>query len=178
MELSELIDLAYKCGFSVAAEMNPSTLRFMPEVREMCSADKCHSYNKNWSCPPAAGKLEKIAAHCSLFDKGIIVQTIGQMEDEFDIETMTETGEKHKKAFEKFTDVLREIHLECFPMGMGACTLCSKCTYPNEPCRFPDKVFPSMEACGLLVSEVCTDNCIKYYYGPDTLAYTSCVLYK
>jgi hypothetical protein len=33
-----------------------------------------------------------------------------------------------------------------------------------------------MEAYGLLVTQICTDNGMKYYYGPDTLAYTSCFL--
>ena len=178
MEISELIELARDCGFKVASALDPATLQFLPEVREMCAADKCHNYNKSWSCPPAAGELDALAEKCAMFHKGVIVQTVGVMEDEFDIETMTETGEKHKAAFERLTDRLTELGLDCFPMGMGTCTRCKKCTYPDAPCRFPDKVFPSMEACGLLVSQVCTDNGIKYYYGPNTLAYTSCVLYR
>jgi len=38
-------------------------------------------------------------------------------------------------------------------------------------------MFCSMEACGILVSEACTLAGLKYYYGPGTLTYSSCVLY-
>lgn len=55
-------------------------------------------------------------------------------------------------------------------------TICSQCTYPDSPSRFPDKAIPSMEAYGLLVSKVCEKSGLPYYYGPKTLTYTSCVL--
>ena len=33
-----------------------------------------------------------------------------------------------------------------------------------------------MEAYGMLVLEVCKDNHLGYYYGPNTIAYTGCFL--
>ena len=36
----------------------------------------------------------------------------------------------------------------------------------------------SMEAYGLLVSDVCRRSGLGYYYGTGTMTYTSCVLYK
>lgn len=53
MVINELVKEALAAGFTVAAELKIDTLRFMPEVRDMCRADLCRSYNKNWSCPPA-----------------------------------------------------------------------------------------------------------------------------
>ena len=44
--------------------------------------------------------------------------------------------------------------------------------------RLEEKMFSSMEACGILVSEACTLAGLKYYYGPRTLTYSSCVLYN
>ena len=64
----------------------------------------------------------------------------------------------------------------CLPLTAGSCTLCRKCTYPERPCRFPKKRFSSMEAYGLLVSDVCLKSGLKYYYGPKTITYTSCIL--
>ena len=61
-------------------------------------------------------------------------------------------------------------------IGAGACTKCKECTYPDAPCRFPKEAFASMEAYGMLVVQVCKDNHMKYYYGPETIAYTSCFL--
>ena len=69
-------------------------------------------------------------------------------------------------------------HKAVLAMGAGACKICEECTYPDEPCRFPDKMEVSMEACGLFVSKVCTDNNLKYNYGQDKMAFTSCFLLK
>ena len=33
-----------------------------------------------------------------------------------------------------------------------------------------------MEGLGMIVSDVCKANGMKYYYGPGTLTYTGCVL--
>ncbi len=63
-------------------------------------------------------------------------------------------------------------------MGAGACTICETCTWPERPCHFPDKMVSSMEAYGLVVSDVCKPAGIPYYYGPLTLTYSSCVLFR
>ena len=67
---------------------------------------------------------------------------------------------------------------ECLPLSAGSCTLCRRCTYPDRPCRFPQRRMASMEAYGLLVSDVCRRSGLGYYYGTGTMTYTSCVLYK
>lgn len=174
--LKAMLSAAREEGFD-AYEMRVSTLVFRPEVRDMCAADKCSSYNKNWSCPPACGTLEEHAARCSAFSKGVLVQTVGRLEDDFDFETMTETGRLHTENFLRLTDRLRAVSVDFLALGMGACTICEKCTYPNSPCRFPTRMCPSMEACGLVVSEVCKENGVAYHHGSLTIAYTSCILF-
>ena len=66
----------------------------------------------------------------------------------------------------------------CLPLTAGSCTICRSCTCPEKPCRFPNKMLSSMEAYGLLVSEVCKDAGLAYYYGPGTLTYSACILTK
>ncbi len=61
-------------------------------------------------------------------------------------------------------------------IGAGCCTACAQCTYPDEKCRFPERMVSSMEAYGMLVLEVCKANGLQYYYGADKMAYTSCFL--
>jgi predicted metal-binding protein len=53
---------------------------------------------------------------------------------------------------------------------------CKTCTYPDAPCRFPEKMSASMEALGMVVSDVCKDNKLPYYYGAGTLTFVGCVL--
>ncbi|MDR3644321.1 MAG: DUF2284 domain-containing protein [Clostridia bacterium] len=176
MDINALIEEALDSGFNHAAELRAETLRFLPEVREMCSADRCHSYNKNWVCPPACGTLEECSARASGFSHGIIVQSECELEDSFDFETMQALERRHQKNFEKLASRLRERYPGLLALGAGGCTFCEKCTYPDAPCRFPDRAISSMEANGLWVSEVCERNRIPYNYGPNHMAYTSCIL--
>jgi len=169
---------ALEIGFSQAGQLNVDALHFMPEVRAMCNADKCHSYGRNWCCPPGCGTLEESAEKAARFSYGIIVQTIGQMEDDFDYETIMGAGEKHKRNFALLVEKLKERYDDILPMGAGACTLCEKCTYPAAPCRFPDKAIIAMEAYGLWVSKVCELSGIPYNNGKQTITYTSCYLLK
>ncbi len=177
-DFDQLFAIAKECGLDACGKMDPAKLEFMPEVRAMCAADKCQNYNRSWSCPPACGTLEEMRERCSAYSTGFLVQTIARMEDEYDIETMAEAPKKNGENFNRLVDRLTELGLDMLPMGAGGCRRCEKCTYPDAPCRFPDKVHPSMEACGLLVSKVCTDNDMPYYYGPNTIAYTGCILLK
>lgn len=178
MEINELINLAKDCGFTEAAEMDAKKLKFMPEVRDMCRADKCNSFNKSWSCPPACGTLEEITERSKGYSRGLLVQTVGRQEDEYDFAFYEEAAARHSESFTKLTEKLLDAGLDLLPMGMGACTLCERCTYPDAPCRFPERLFPSMEAYGLLVTQVCIDNDVSYYYGPGTIAYVSCYLFN
>ncbi len=62
MDLQTLIkDAKERFGFEEAGALNVETLEFLPEVRQMCAADRCRSFNRNWSCPPGCGTLEEIA---------------------------------------------------------------------------------------------------------------------
>jgi predicted metal-binding protein len=176
MQTEQLRDEARRAGFEQFAELKTDTLRFLPQVREMCRADRCHSFGKSWACPPGCGTLEACAARAAKYRRGILVQTVGEVEDSFDIEGMQSLEKKHKKNFQKFVRKLRKTCPGLLPMGAGACSLCKTCTYPEKPCRFPEQAFASMEACGLWVSEVCEKNGLRYNYGPNHIAYTSCVL--
>jgi predicted metal-binding protein len=177
METNELVKEALAAGFTVAAELKIDTLRFMPQVRDMCRADLCHSYNKNWSCPPACGTIEECEARALKYSSGIIVQSVGDLEDSFDFESMEALSHRHNECFAKLLGELRGRKADFLPFGAGACTICPQCSYPDKPCRFPDKAVTSMEASGLWVSDVCEKNRIPYNYGAGKMAYTSCILF-
>lgn len=174
--MQEAIAIAEKCGFTHAGEMNVSKLEFLPEVRQMCAAGKCNRYGKSWSCPPACGELEELEERTRNYQHGIIVQSTGNMDDDFDVETMQETEHLQKQRFFAFVDEMRKREPDCLPMAAGSCTVCETCSYP-KPCRFPEKMIPSMEAYGIFVSKLCEDSGIGYYYGKQTITYTSCILW-
>ena len=93
-----LTDLAMEFGFSYAAPLSAAVLEFRADVREMCSADRCGSYGRNWCCPPACPDLEQMRQRMQQYDEGVLVQTVVQMEDDFDYESMIEGEKCHKQT--------------------------------------------------------------------------------
>lgn len=178
MNYEALANIARECGFSAWAALDVSTIELKPEVRDMCATNSCGQYNKRWSCPPGCGTLEECRARLAEYTHGILVQTYGDVEDGFDFEAMMEIESDHKDHFTQMYDTLRQQGMEVLAIGAGCCKQCAKCTYPDEPCRFPDKKVDSMEAYGMLVLEVCKANNLQYYYGSDKMAYNSCFLLK
>lgn len=173
----EIKDIALnKLGFSTIAPLKIETLVPLESIREMCNSDQCQMYNKQWTCPPACGTLEELAARINTYDSGYIMQHVAELDDEFDIETMMETEKNHKKKFMEFAVYLKSQYDSIFPMPAGACNLCTECTYPDNPCRYPTLASPSMEAAGLFVSDICRKNNVEYYYGHKTISFTSCIL--
>lgn len=176
MTIEKLTTLAAEIGFDHSGPLDPATIELKQEVRDMCAA--CSQYDKRWSCPPGCGSLEECRALLEGYSRGILVQSVAEMEDAFDAETMMETEALHKERFQAMREALQKAGADVLPIGAGCCTECAKCSYPDAPCRFPGKKMSSMEALGMLVLEVCQKNGMQYYYGADTIAYTSCFLLK
>ena len=171
-----LIRLAEVAGFTHAAPLDPGTIELKKEVRAMCAENSCGRYNKCWSCPPSCGELEECAERIARYRIGLLVQTVTEMEDAFDAEAMLNAEKNHKAHFQMLYTVLGREYPGILALGAGCCTQCDVCTYPDEPCRFPKQMVSSMEAYGMLVMDICKKNSLKYYYGPNTITYTSCFL--
>ena len=176
MTQEEWIAYARELGFTEAAPVDPAALIPQAEVRAMCAADKCHAYGKNWTCPPECGDLETCTRRIREKTWGILVQSVAQLEDSFDIEGMMDLEKEHNRRFHTLADKAHAIQKNALCLGTGGCRICAQCAYPAS-CRFPDRACASMEGYGLLVSDACTCAGIPYYHGPNTLAYTACGLF-
>ena len=176
LDMGRLAAMAAEAGFTHSAPLDVSTLELRDEVRAMCSANTCRAYGRNWSCPPACGELEDLRQKFAQYSRGLLVQTVGEVEDSMDFEGMMEAEAAHKEHFAALHEKLLETWPGLLALGAGTCTRCKACTYPDAPCRFPDRRVSSMEACGLVVMDTCKANGLGYYYGPQSIAYTSCFL--
>ncbi len=83
-----------------------------------------------------------------------------------------------KKFLFELKETLKSDGCDFFALGCGGCELCKKCTYPDAPCRFPDKATPSVEACGINVVELSKKIGIKYNNGPNTVTYFCIILFN
>jgi len=170
--------LAAGCGFTHTGRLDPAAMKPGREVREACASDKCRSYGKNWSCPPACGSLAVWEKRLTRYRSGLILQTTGNTEDCFDYESMTLIGEAHNARLFDFQEKLAAF----FPdtrrllLGSGCCKICERCACPHAPCVYPEKMIVPVEAAGIVVSDLCAANNMLYYYGPGTITYTGCLL--
>ena len=176
--MERLPELAAQCGFDHWGPLNMDSLIFRPEVREMCAEGKCSTFGTSWSCPPGCGTLEEIRERAKSYGRGFLVQTTGNLEDDFDYESMMDTERVHKEHFLLLAQQVRQWAPDCWPMTAGGCRLCETCTYPDAPCRQPQRMLSSMEACGLFVSDVCRQSGLAYNYGSQTITFTSCILLR
>ena len=177
MHYKELEKLALDSGFTHAVPLDTTTISLKQEVRDMCK-NGCQQYARRWSCPPGCGSLNELREMICHYKKGILVQTVTELEDEFDWDGMIKAQNRHQEHFHLFLEKLCAFNPEFLPLGTGCCMICKTCSYPEAPCRFPQKRISSMEACGMVASEVCRQNHLKYYHGPNTIAYVACVLVK
>ena len=174
--ITRWLEEAKKLGFDVAVELDAQQLVTREDVRAMCVEDKCGAYNKNWTCPPAIGSVEKCQQQIRQSKNGILLQTVGQMTKSIDSRCYRETEQRHMKNFYALTKAIRNVHPDALCLGAGGCRICKQCAYP-EPCRFPDQAVSSMEGYGLFVTQVCRDAGIPYHHGDRTITYTACVLF-
>lgn len=174
--MTDWIEIAKTMGFDAAAPLDPKTLTAREDVRDMCAADKCGAYNKNWTCPPACGTVAECQEKMRSFDHGILLQSIGHMTKAIDSKCYRETERRHMKNFYAFAEEIRKVYPNALCLGAGGCRVCKTCAYP-ETCRFPEKAMSSMEGYGIFVTQVCRDAEVPYYYGERTIAYTACVLF-
>ena len=176
MEVNRAVEIAKTAGFETALPIDPKTLKFLPEVRDMCKA--CRAYGKKWVCPPGCGSIEEMELRYHRFNSGVAVQTVWNLEDGFDLEGMTQGAENHKKSTSNLLSALAAEKEEILPFGNDGCGICEACTYPDEACRFPDRAYPSLESVGIMVSDMCKSNGITYYYGRNTVALTGAFLFN
>ena len=162
MHYKELEKLALDSGFTHAVPLDTTTISLKQEVRDMCK-NGCQQYARRWSCPPGCGSLNELREMICHYKKGILVQTVTELEDEFDWDGMIKAQNRHQEHFHLFLEKLCAFNPEFLPLGTGCCMICKTCSYPDAPCRFPQKRISSMEACGMVASEVCRQNHLNYY---------------
>ena len=156
------------------AVMETASLNFSAEIRKACEVNTCGKYNKCWTCPPASGTLEEMAEKIRSYKKAFVFTTKFDLEDSFDYEGMVKAKDLHDRLTRKLHE---QFGRENPVYGAGGCTICETCAYP-DPCRFREKIFPSIEAAGINVTELSKAAGIRYNNGANTVTYFSMVLFN
>ena len=98
------------------------------------------------------------------------------LEDSFDYEGMMYGHKEFKKVCDRLADLVKGKLSDFLLLSNEGCIRCNKCTYPYEPCRFPDKLFPSVEGFGIMVSSLHPYH--FYYISNFFITYFGLLLFK
>ena len=172
----DIRERAMALGFDAAVTFDPAILEARQDVRDMCSADQCGLYGKNWGCPPHCGTLEECQRKMQSYSHGVLLQTVGYMTKTIDSRCYRETERRHLEQLYALAALVREAYPDALCLGAGGCRICKQCAYP-EACRFPERAMSSMEGYGLFVTQVCRDAGVPYSHGEKTITYCACILY-
>lgn len=177
LQESDVLKAAFSLGADHACVVDPSQIRCYPELRASCEMNQCGCYANNWGCPPGCGTVEELSRLLSTFSHGVVFQAVAPLQDSFDLEGMMAATQ----AFQQVSRALRRWmadHTSRFlVLGAGKCQECDSCTYPGAPCRNPLRKNISVEACGILVSELCSLAALPYSHGSSSVTHTGLILF-
>ena len=162
MDHEALVRLALENGATKAQAIPQSKIVTNKSFWDICAGNGCGRFGKYWNCPPAIGEPDALIEKLHTYDFAVLYQTIGEIEDSFDIEGT------QQMAGETF------LHL-----ANGGCDLCARCgKLDNIPCRFPDKVLAPMEGYCIDVYRTAKGTDLKYINGENTVTYFGIMLFK
>lgn len=151
----------------------------MKKCRELCKQNTCGAYNVTWSCPPGIGSINDCLAQIDKYKHGLTIFR------KFDVdlenkELVKKYAVEHQEIVRRFANLLRKNGYDVLPLADGGCTYagCDKCTYPDEPCRYPEMIVPSISAFGILMGNYMESQGIEFTFEKNAMTLYGVILYN
>lgn len=161
-----------------SAFIDVSDIPFTEKAASYCKANLCGRYGKSWSCPPAVGGFSTLKAQALTFDKAFIFSHKGYIESFSDEKAMDSLRDETMDILFIFCEKLKEKNISFLALGCGSCNFCKECTYPDAPCRYPEKAIPPVEAYGVDVAALCEKTGMTYMAENNEVTFFCMILYK
>ncbi|MGI6070640.1 MAG: DUF2284 domain-containing protein [Blautia sp.] len=158
-------------------QIQTADLHFEPRVRTICQQE-CERYGTTWACPPAVGDLEECRKRCLAYPEGIFFSTVAEVSDVLNMEEMLSTRREHERITNEIGAYLKAQGLDIFILSTESCDICEQCTYPNGPCRHPQRMHPCLESHGVVVSQIVEEQQMEYQLGGNTILWFSLILIR
>lgn len=100
-----------------------------------------------------------------------------EIEDSFDFEGMIDRMFQFKKMVEQLDQTLKNSLDSYQLLANEGCGRCDGCTWPDAPCRFPDRLYHSIEGYGFQISQLAKQAKIRYNNGQNTITYFGALLF-
>lgn len=168
---------ADEAGISETGEIAINELEYREEVRKICEGNSCRGYGKTWACPPAVGTLEECRSRVESYNRMMLFSKVYELKSSFDFEGMRSAMKDFKDVTEAFDKGLGKDFPPYMLLSNESCHRCSECAYPNESCRFPEKLYHAIEGYGFVISELAVKAGMKYNNGPNTVTFFGALLW-
>ena len=177
---SNIIEKVIEYGSTKANIIDTKDIVLDRAFRDMCKVNSCGVYGKCWMCPPDVGDIDTLMSKVKNYDYALVYQTVTEIEDSFDFEGMIAAKKKSYPLAQSLRKVFSDLNItNVLHLGAGGCGVCESCAKKtNEPCRFPEKAMPSLEAYGINVSELAKSAGMNYINGRNTVTYFGAVLFS
>lgn len=157
------------------AFLSTDVLLFSERVRHICKTE-CPMYGTSWACPPAVGTVEQCRERCLAYPELLLISTVSEVEDIENMELTLATRKDHETITAQVAALMKAQGCEIQVLSTEACAICEKCTYPDGPCRFPDRMFPCVESHGILVTDL-AERCGMEFFNGNMVTWFSVILY-
>jgi len=93
----KILENIKKLGISAAVyfDVAEHEFKFDARFRQLCEANTCGLYGRNYMCPPSIGELDACKGEILSYKQALVVETIHELEDSFDFEGMMDGGKVH-----------------------------------------------------------------------------------
>ncbi len=177
-ERSALVQkILFREGFLESGVLETGQVHCREDIRIMCEHNVCGAYGTTWACPPAVGSVRECQERISRFSKMTLFSKAYILEDEYDFDSIKETMKDFKVIVRNLNKQLKPVIDSFLLLSNESCDLCKVCTYPQNPCRFPEDMHPAIEGFGLNISELAEKAGIHYINGRSTVTFFGAVLY-
>lgn len=157
--------------------LDTSELVFSEHVRQICQQE-CECYGTTWSCPPAVGSVDDCHRKCLNYKKALLFTTLAEVSDTAILEETLATRKEHEKVTRALLgDIQNSLGEECMALSSESCHICEHCTYPDSPCRHPERMFPCIESYGILVTESAEKCQIDFFYDSTTVTWFGMIFF-
>ena len=121
-------------------------------------------YGKSWACPPAVGPVRECQERCKSYSGALLITMVSEVQDISDLEETLATRAPHEEVTRQASHVLKEEAEGVSVLSTESCAFCQACTYPEgKPCRHPERMFPCVESCGFIATDIAEQYGIEYF---------------
>lgn len=159
------------------AFIRTSELCFSERVRWICEHE-CPMYGKTWACPPAVGSVEECRRRALEFDDALLIATITEVSDIANIEETLSTRAPHEEITRQVLALVRHEAKDTLTLSTEACAVCAHCSWPDAPCRHPDRMFPCVESHGIVVTDLAERAGVDFYAEGNLVTWFSLIFYR